>query len=104
MRFTASQPTISISPSRNEGAEKSVEHAPGVTNNGGPLGTIYRVRCNFRQWAVLNSIPLVVSPIDLYWFSRESIVVTSGGDQLKSDVSGDNIAGEGVTNTTWNLQ
>ncbi len=75
--------------------------APGI--GGVPVGAIYRIRTNYREWAVLNSPALVVSP-DLYWFSRVSVVGTSTGDQLKSDVSGDNIAGAGQTQTTWNLQ
>ncbi len=75
--------------------------APGV--GGVPLGTTSRIRTNFRQWAVLNSPALVVSPIDLYWYSRVSIYRDSTGEHLKTDVSGDNVAGVGQTNTTWNL-
>jgi hypothetical protein len=76
--------------------------APGIAD--APVGTILRMRTNFREWAVLNSKALVVSPIDLYWYSRVSIIGTSTGDQLKTDVPGDNVAGVGQTKTTWNLQ
>jgi hypothetical protein len=76
--------------------------APGM--GGIPNGATYRVRTNFRQWAVLNSLSLVVSPIDLYWYSRISVKGTATGDQLATDVSGDNVASVGVTKTTWNLQ
>jgi hypothetical protein len=78
--------------------------APGISGSGTAPGTIWRIRTNFRQWAVLNSMGLVVSPINLYWYSRVSIIETTGSDQLKTDVSGDNVAGVGQTRTTWNLQ
>jgi hypothetical protein len=77
--------------------------APGIKKSGPPYQTIYRVRYNFRQWAVLNSRSLVVSPIDLYWYSRVSILHRETGDQLNTDVPGDNVAGVGRTNTTWDL-
>lgn len=77
--------------------------APGI--GGASVGTINRFRVNFRQWAVLNSLGgLRVSPIDLYWYSRVSIIGTTSGDQLRNDIPGDNVAGAGQTETTWNLQ
>ncbi len=76
--------------------------APGV-GGGFPVGTILRIRTNFRQWATLSSGGNRLSA-DLQWFSRVSIIKTSGNDALQSDVGGDNVAGTGTTNLSWNLQ
>jgi hypothetical protein len=40
---------------------------------------------------------------DLFWFSRISIVRTTGTDAISNDVTGDNVAGTGSTALTWNL-
>jgi hypothetical protein len=65
------------------------------------VGTIVRVRTNFREWATLNGARVSV---DMLWFSRISVIKTSTGDALQNDVSGDNVVGTGSTNLTWNLQ
>ena len=39
-----------------------------------------------------------------FWFARITIVKTAGTDVLGTDVPGDNVAGQGSTPTTWNLQ
>jgi hypothetical protein len=73
-----------------------------------PLNAIRRRRTNFRQWATIDGVqasdPRIRASNDFPWFQRLSIIKTSGGDQLSTDVSGDNIAGTGTTNITWNLQ
>jgi hypothetical protein len=68
-----------------------------------PIGRIVRRRVIYRQWATLGSNGAKVSD-DFFWFHRMSVIKTSNGDQLRNDVSGDNIAGTGKTKLTWNLQ
>ncbi len=67
-----------------------------------PIGTIYRRRVNFRQWATLNGVRVSA---DMFWFSRQSIIKISDVaiDRI-DDVTADNIAGLGSTTQTWNLQ
>lgn len=78
--------------------------APGIgTTGSAPIGRIVRTRVNFRQWATISGTDNRVSA-DLQWFSRQSIMKTSTGDVLRTDVPGDNIAGNGTTTLTWNLQ
>ncbi len=71
------------------------------TVSGAPLGVIGRFRINFRQWAEVDGIKVSA---DFEWFSRVSIIKTSSGDQLATDVPGDNISRVGTTPLTWNLQ
>lgn len=79
---------------------------PGVgTVQSDPTGTVRRKRANYRQWATLGSNGGKVSGTsDLLWFSRVSVIKIGSSDQLRTDVDGDNIAGSGSTNLTWNLQ
>lgn len=76
--------------------------APGFGNvHTNPIGTIQRRRANFRQWAIFQG--LKVSE-DLFWFSRQSVRLTQSGDVVHLGVSGDNMAGIGITPTTCSLQ
>lgn len=81
---------------------------PGTgTTGSAPLNRIVRVRTNFRQWATVkgsDGTTDVRISVDLTWFSRISIIKTVDGDVLRTDISGDNVAGTGTTNLTWNLQ
>jgi hypothetical protein len=74
--------------------------APGITGSGF-VGTIYRMRTNFCQWAEFEGKRV---SDDLEWFSRISMIKTSGRDELRNDIPGDNIAGPGTTKLTWNLR
>lgn len=82
--------------------------APALGSSGAaPVNTILRVRTNFRQWATVRSsdgLSDVRVSADKTWFSRISITKTGSGDVLRTDVSGDNVAGNGATALTWNLQ
>ena len=78
--------------------------APGIGSaSADPVNAVLRLRVNFRQWATFNFIR---ASNDLPWFSRISIRKTSSGDVLhiQSGITGDNVAGLGTTNLTWNLQ
>jgi hypothetical protein len=68
-----------------------------------PTGTVWRARSNFRQWATLGASGAKVSS-DFGWFSRLSVIKIGSSDQLRTDVTNDNIAGSGTTKLTWNLQ
>jgi hypothetical protein len=68
-----------------------------------PVGAIFRLRNNFRQWAVISGTNNRLSST-LEWFSRVSITKMSSGDVLNDDVTGDNTAGTGTTPLSWNLQ
>lgn len=77
--------------------------APGIGSaEADPVGTVRRKRANFRQWAELSDGTYVSGY--LQWYSRLSVVKAATGDQLKTDISGDNKAGSGTTRLTWNLQ
>jgi hypothetical protein len=78
--------------------------APGVgTADNDPVGYIIRKRANYREWAEANGMK--VSVADLEWYSRLSVVRTGQTTEaLRTDITGDNIAGAGTTPTTWNLQ
>ncbi|MCI0628504.1 MAG: hypothetical protein L0387_43785, partial [Acidobacteria bacterium] len=71
------------------------------TVSGAPIGVIGRFRFNFRQWAEVDGVRVSAF---LPWFSRVSIIKTSSGDQLATDVPNDNTSGTGTTPLTWNLQ
>ena len=77
--------------------------APGLGNLPSiyPAGTTRRQRINFREFAMYNGKK---ASDDFFWFSRISIVKTAGTDALSTDVPGDNVAGQGSTPLTWNLQ
>lgn len=76
--------------------------APGIEFVGGkPVGTIYRQRANFRQWAEYKGKR---ASDEIQWYTRMSIEKTAGQDVLKNDVPNDNVHGLGSTLTTWNLQ
>lgn len=75
-------------------------HTLGLDPNA-PLDSIARIRTNFRQWATIDGAKC---SDDLMWFSRLSIKKTLIGENLETSVSGDNVAGSGTTNLTWNLQ
>jgi hypothetical protein len=77
--------------------------APGISlaAPSNPIDSILRNRTNFRQWALVDGVK---ASDDLTWFSRISIRKTLLGDVLESSVPGDNVAGSGNTNITWNLQ
>lgn len=78
--------------------------APGTgSTSQTPINGIRRRRVNYRQWATLGNSGAKVSS-DFTWYTRVSIIKTSNGDQLRTDVTGDNVAGAGTTNLTWNLQ
>ncbi len=64
-------------------------------------GTTRRQRINFRQFAMYNGKK---ASDDFFWFARISIVKTAGTDALSTDVPGDNVAGQGSTLLSWNLQ
>jgi hypothetical protein len=65
------------------------------------VGTPRRQRFNARQFAMYNGKK---ASDDFFWFARITIVKTAGTDVLGTDVPGDNVAGQGSTPTTWNLQ
>ena len=65
--------------------------------------TYYRIRVNFREYAMAEGVPVQVSG-DLRWYSRLSVSRTNGQTNLKTDVTGDNVSGLGTTNLSWNLQ
>ena len=71
---------------------------------GDPVGAIRRKRVNYHQWATLGTSGATVSSANLQWFSVLSVTKTSGADQINTAVSGDNVAGNGTTKLTWNLQ
>ncbi|MDQ3805124.1 MAG: carboxypeptidase-like regulatory domain-containing protein [Acidobacteriota bacterium] len=76
--------------------------APGVQFVvGKPVGSVYRQRANFRQWAEYKGKK---ASAEITWFTRMSIEKTAGQDVLKNDVPNDNVHGLGSTPTTWNLQ
>ncbi len=78
--------------------------APGLgSGSTNPIGMIQRRRTNFTEWATVDGMTTRVSS-DFTWFSRISIIKTASGDQLRTDVTGDNLAGVGVSPVTWNLQ
>lgn len=78
--------------------------APGAYITTGPLGTIFRRRKNFRQWATISQnnggITENVRVSDyITWFHRESIHITDNQNtnQVLGDVTGDNQNGAGTT-------
>ena len=77
--------------------------APGLGNlpPSFAVGTTRRQRINFHQFAMWNGKK---ASDDFPWFARISIVKTAGTDALATDVPGDNVAGQGSTPLTWNLQ
>ncbi len=76
--------------------------APGTGNvPADPVNTIARLRANFRQWAISGSQKV---SDDMNWFSRISVIKTANGDVLSNEIAGDNVAGIGTTNLSWNLQ
>ena len=77
--------------------------APGLGNlpPSVAIGTTRRQRINFHQFAMWNGKK---ASDDFPWFARISIVKTAGTDALATDVPGDNVAGQGSTPLTWNLQ
>lgn len=75
---------------------------PGFSiNTTPPIGTKYRRRTNFTQFARIGAARLSAN---LNWYSRIAIVYTSTGWQWSNDFQGDNAAGTGTTNLSWNLQ
>jgi len=77
--------------------------APGLGNlpPSVAVGTTRRQRINFHEFAMWNGKKC---SDDFPWFARISIVKTAGTDALATDVPGDNVAGQGSTPLTWNLQ
>jgi hypothetical protein len=76
--------------------------APGLgTTSSDPVNTLLRVRTNFREWATLNGVPI---SYDFLWCSRISVIKSSSGDRLATDVAGDNTSCTGTTSLSWNLQ
>lgn len=77
--------------------------APGIPTlpPSAAVGTTRRQRINFNEFAMYNGKK---ASDDLPWFSRMSIVRTTGQDAIINDVPGDNVAGQGMTLLTWNLQ
>lgn len=65
------------------------------------VGTTRRQRLNLNEFATYNGKK---ASADMPWFSRMSIVRTTGRDAIINDVPGDNVAGTGATPLTWNLQ
>ncbi len=66
---------------------------------------IRRLRQNFLEWATLRSNTNTRLSSDLLWHSAVSVIRTSSTDiHFINDVSGDNSAGTGHINTSWNLQ
>ncbi|HEX8567991.1 MAG TPA: hypothetical protein VF648_20300 [Pyrinomonadaceae bacterium] len=75
---------------------------PGIGNNSNnPIGTIGRLRANFRGYATVDGNQVSG---DLFWFTRVSVRKISNGDAIHNQFSADNQAGTGATNLTWNLQ
>jgi hypothetical protein len=90
--------------------------APGIAITGAtaPFGTIFRKRVNFRQFVTALDIKepdgssMQVSN-DFRWFSRVSVIKLENSNnefknELDSSLPGDNMAGAGTTNITWDLQ
>ncbi|HEX8117826.1 MAG TPA: hypothetical protein VF521_11190 [Pyrinomonadaceae bacterium] len=77
--------------------------APGLGTlpAGAAVGATRRQRANFREWATFEGKR---ASDELFWFSRISIIKTAGQDALATDVANDNMAGQGATALTWNLQ
>jgi hypothetical protein len=77
--------------------------APGIPTlpPSAAVGTTRRQRINFNQFAMYNGKK---ASADMPWFSRMSIVRTTGRDAIINDVPNDNVAGTGTTPLTWNLQ
>ena len=77
--------------------------APGIPTlpPSAVVGTTRRQRINLNEFAMYNGKK---ASADLPWFSRMSIVRTTGRDAIINDVPGDNVAGSGTTPLTWNLQ
>jgi len=66
---------------------------------------VYHYRANFYQYAeaTINGVVRTVSS-NLSTFARVSYLKTSGGSQLSTTISGDNIAGTGTTPTSCDLK
>lgn len=77
--------------------------APGIPTlpPSAAVGTTRRMRINLNEFAMYNGKK---ASADMPWFSRMSIVRTTGRDALINDVPNDNVAGTGTTPLTWNLQ
>jgi hypothetical protein len=92
--------------SGNSGGKVYDLDAPGIgTDETRPANFILRDRTNFRQYATFteDQQEMKVSA-NFPWFSRISIQKHKSGDVLYTDVNNDNMAGEGATNVTWNLE
>jgi hypothetical protein len=79
---------------------------PGIKpQSGDTVNHVYHYRANFYQYAqtTINGVVRTVSS-NLNWCARVSYLKTSGGSQLSTTISGDNIAGTGTTKTSCNLQ
>jgi len=66
-----------------------------------PVGYIQRIRTNFRQWATVNGVQVSG---EIKWFARISVIKGANGDQRLDNIANDNLAEEGTTKLTWNLQ
>ena len=78
------------------------EDAPSVSVANPIIGRIVRRRTSFTQWARIGNARVSA---DFDWFCRLSITYAGSGVwNLVNDVNGDNIAGEGITKTSINLQ
>jgi hypothetical protein len=88
---------------------------PGFSIRNKPDGTIERQRRNFRQYATIEDqtsdgkTEFVQASEDFLWFSRLSLKVNTASqneikNELETSVAGDNIAGAGTTNVTWDLK
>jgi hypothetical protein len=81
--------------------------APAIGPSG--PGTIVRLRYNFLEYAVLASDSNNTQIGTLDWYSRTSCTKdpsdpTDTTAIFSTDVAGDNQAGSGTTNLSWNLQ
>jgi hypothetical protein len=101
-RPDTSDPTLRDDDPRTNGKVYDYD-APGIPTlpPSAAVGTTRRMRINLNEFAMYNGKK---ASADLPWFSRMSIVRTTGRDALINDVSGDNVAGQGTTALTWNLQ
>ncbi len=79
--------------------------APGIPPDTTSF-SVYRVRNNFHEYAVLGSASSTkqVSNTLFHWARSSRGVDNNYNSVFNYDVSGDNQAGIGTTNTNWNLQ
>lgn len=75
---------------------------PGIDPGNSTVGTIARLRANFREYATVDNVQVSA---DLNTYIRISVRKTMNGDviHVQSNITDDNQTGTGSTNLTWNL-